>query len=152
MYYHYMVSPILFPSDQMDKFEIFLQQYGDKSEKYIFEEIDKLKNQVSENVIQKYIRNLELIAQTEGFLTQEQKNKIDRIKRILTENNSFSMQHQNVESQSFATSLLLWFLILVAIWPKHSYKPRPHRPYPPRPYPPRPFPPRPYPPRPFPFF
>ncbi|MCT4605757.1 MAG: hypothetical protein N4A64_06570 [Marinisporobacter sp.] len=131
---HELFEPMLFPNDHMEQFDDFMNQYGDKSESYILDEIARIKNLVPQETIQKYMKNLDLLAQTEGFVSNEHRRKIDNIKRILSSNPSVSQQ--SVTSQSFATSLLLWFLILVAIWKKPCCKPYPPKPYPPRPYPP----------------
>ncbi|QXM05121.1 hypothetical protein [Crassaminicella indica] len=127
---NYMFEPMLFPANQMNQFEEFMKQYGDKSEKYILDEIARIANSVPEKTIQQYIKNLDLLSQIEGFVSNEHRRKIDNVKRILL-TSSYSKE-QSTSAQSFGTSLLLWFLILVSIWRKPYY--RPHRPYQPYPY------------------
>lgn len=150
MNYQTMLNPTLFPSEHMDKYEEFMNQYGDKPESYILEEISRVKNLVSPEILQKYINDISLFSKMNAFMTDTQRQKIDMIQNMLQENlspsYSQSMQQSVPTSQSFGTSLLLWFLILVAIWPRSGPH---HKPYPPRrPRPYRPY--RPY--RPFPFF
>ncbi len=112
---------IIFPNNQMEKFKEYIEQYKNASEKQIFREMIVLKNQVSKKVLDYHIKNLEALQKTEGFLGEEQKQRIEMVKKILTTETNIpsrrNMQSLKPETNYInPTSLLLWFLILVSIW------------------------------------
>lgn len=111
---------LIFPAEQMEKYNEFKQQYGNLSERQIYREIARLKNEVSQEVLDKHIKNLDAISNMEGFITEDQKGKIEQVKSFIGYNNAArarSSQNSRVETEFVSgTSLLLWFLILVAIW------------------------------------
>ncbi|MCT4594436.1 MAG: hypothetical protein N4A57_09235 [Anaeromicrobium sp.] len=113
---HYTLEPMLFPSDKTEEFNQFMDEYGTKSDRYIWNQIAKVKTNVDQKTIEKYINNLDLIAKTNDLITDNHLKRIERVKRILLSNTS--APPQEIESQwfGFGVSLLLWFLILVIIW------------------------------------
>lgn len=115
---HY--SPILFPYDKMDQFNEFMKQYNDKSEKYIIREILKVKQEVSKDVIDKHIKNLDLLSKMEVYSNERTKENVEYVKKLLSMQPTFNRRppkQGEVETEYCnQTSLLLWFLILVCIW------------------------------------
>ncbi|MDF2547456.1 MAG: hypothetical protein K0R93_2354 [Anaerosolibacter sp.] len=111
---------LIFPAEQMEKYNEFKQQYGNLSERQIYREIARLKNEVSQEVLDKHIKNLDAISNMEGFITEDQKGKIEQVKSFIGYQNTSrtkGSQNSRVETEFVSgTSLLLWFLILVAIW------------------------------------
>ncbi|MBB6218123.1 hypothetical protein HNQ80_004263 [Anaerosolibacter carboniphilus] len=111
---------LIFPADQMGKYNEFKKQYGNLSERQIYREITRLKNEVSQDVLDKHIKNLDAISKLEGFITADQKSRIEQVKSLLGYKNASranGSQNLRVETEFVSgTSLLLWFLILVAIW------------------------------------
>jgi hypothetical protein len=114
------IEMLIFPADQMEQYNEFKKQYGDLPERQIYREIAKLKNQVSQEVLDQHIKNLDAVSNMEGFITEDQKGKIAHIKSLLGYKNASRVkdsQNSRVETEYVSgTSLLLWFLILVAIW------------------------------------
>jgi hypothetical protein len=65
------------------------------------------------------VKNLDALSKMEGFVTDTHRQRIDMVKSILTAETRVSRpsQQSGVETQIFfGSSLLLWFLILAAIW------------------------------------
>jgi hypothetical protein len=114
------VEMLIFPADQMEQYNEFKKQYGNMPERQIYREIGRLKNQVSQEVLDQHIKNLDAVSNMEGFITEGQKGKIAQVKSLLGYNNASrarGSQDSRVETEYVSgTSLLLWFLILVAIW------------------------------------
>ena len=111
---------LIFPADQMEKYNEFKQQYGNMSTRQIYREIANLKNGVSQEVLDQHIKNLDAISNMGGFITEDHKMKINQVKSVLGYQNASKpkgSQGSSVETEFVSgTSLLLWFLILVAIW------------------------------------
>lgn len=120
----YIVNKAMLPKEQMKQIEKYSQEYLNKSDEYLMNEIMRVKAQVSPTIINKHINNLDHLSKMEGFITEDMKHRINRVKKIL-ETPSKNPQ-TDVESQFFrGGGLLLWFLILAIIW-KKPYR-RPYR-------------------------
>ena len=108
--------------DDLTKIEQYQEIYADKPENYLLREIIETKNMVSENVLKQHINNLNLMSQMEGFVSREQKNKIEYLKNLLESDTTVYRRRgrrmPDVQEQSFVSgsSLLLWFLLLSVIW------------------------------------
>jgi hypothetical protein len=115
---NYNIEQIIWPAEEMGKFDEYHQQYGNMPDKVIFQEIMKVKSEVSQELIQKHVHNLEALAQLQGFTNDTQKQRIDYVKSILNAPVRQRVAESDVESQLFfgGTSLLLWFLLLTSIW------------------------------------
>lgn len=116
-----MLSQMFLNEEQMKEFEAFMKEYADKSDRYIYREIARVKNEVSEEELQQHITNLDHLYNMQGFATEDVKNRIKIVKQILTSKgptfNPRNVQQSAPKTQFFfGTSLLLWFLALVAIW------------------------------------
>ncbi|WP_053955698.1 hypothetical protein [Inediibacterium massiliense] len=131
--YYYMMGSMPYMPYTMNPYDEFIAQYANLPQEDIWDEMYKLKNQVPQNLIQQYIHELDYFMETGTIYSPEQIETIDKIKDILMESSTLSAPQTQYVS---GTSLLLWFLILTAIWPKgrpYPY-PRPCPPYCPRPY------------------
>ncbi|QZY53799.1 hypothetical protein [Crassaminicella profunda] len=116
-----MINGFVLTNEQMKEFDVFMQKYGNQPDRVIFREIQRAKNNVSDEVLQQHITNLDHLSQMGGFVTAANKERIAAVRRVLISRNpSFNKKINNqstVESQYVSgTSLLLWFLILAAIW------------------------------------
>lgn len=126
---HYMLEPMLIPDNKTEEFNQFMDKHGTDSERSILNRIKKVKTNVDQKTIEKYINNLDLLSKTDGLVNENHLKRIERIKKILLSNPS--APPQEIDSQAFGASLLLWFLILVIIWRQPYYVP--NRPCPGRP-------------------
>lgn len=129
-----MLNRSMLTAEQNQQFDNFLEQYKNKSDREIYGEIERVKNDLSDSILEKHIRNLDHLSKMEGFVTNQNRRKIETIKRILTTKNNHSVNRESdgIEAQYVSgSSLLLWFLTLVAIWPRGPYyrRPRRRRPY-----------------------
>ncbi|WP_129599684.1 hypothetical protein [Anaerophilus nitritogenes] len=113
---------------QMYPYDQFMTQYRDISKEDLWDEMYKIKDQVPQNIIQQYMSQLDYFMEMGMIYSPEQMEIIEKIKDILMEGSSLSAPEAQYVS---GTSLLLWFLILSAIWPQNRPTPYP----PPRPYP-----------------
>ncbi|SET80041.1 hypothetical protein SAMN05660297_03548 [Natronincola peptidivorans] len=113
----YTLDFIMVPSEHIGKFNDFMAQYGDRSDYEIFQEIAETKSQLSQDLLNQHIKNLDALSQMNGFVTNTNKQRIAAVKEVLSEGTGSSTD-SIVDSQFFfgGTSLLLWFLILAAIW------------------------------------
>ncbi|TCO74542.1 hypothetical protein [Marinisporobacter balticus] len=116
-----MINGFVLKDEQMAQFDAFMQEYGNQPERVIYREIGRVKNEVSEDVLNQHINNLDALSQMQGFVTDVNRKRIANVKSILTSSNaSFYRRNSRQSSPSTqfvsGTSLLLWFLILVAIW------------------------------------
>lgn len=119
--FSYLLGQMFLNEEQIKEFDAFMKEYADKSDRYIYREIARVKNEVSEEELQQHIANLDHIYNMKGFATEEVKSRIDIVKKILTSKapafNPRNIQQSAPRTQFFfGTSLLLWFLALVAIW------------------------------------
>ena len=116
--YTYGLGQMIWPVNELGKFQELFEQYGNQSDRFLINEIMKLRDQVPAQDIQRHIQNLELLGQLNGFTTAEQKQKIEYVKRILSGTGSEASTQSDPQGQFFffGTSLLLWFLLLVLIW------------------------------------
>ncbi|MCT4593570.1 MAG: hypothetical protein N4A57_04770 [Anaeromicrobium sp.] len=115
----YVLNSSLLSPEEQEEFEKFRNEYKNKNKRQISRDILRLKSRVSQDVIDQHIQNLDALAQMQGFVTDETRSNIEYVKRLLSQNtrvrpgaNSYPPQQQYVSG----TSLLLWFLILAAIW------------------------------------
>jgi len=118
----YTLDLMILPNDKMNEFNEFLSEYGNKPDRYLYSEIARVKSEVSNEVLQQHITNLDAMAKMEGLVTDGHKRRIDTVKRILTTDfptQSSARRIQSNPSTEFffgGASLLLWFLALAAIW------------------------------------
>ncbi|PAB58553.1 hypothetical protein [Anaeromicrobium sediminis] len=130
----YMPNPILLNAEQQEEFNKYRAKYADKSNKYILREMMRVKSQVPQEMVQKHIKNLNLMSQMEGFDPEKIQPRVDMVKRLLSINmpsqNTIQSEEPIAESQFFfGGALLLWFLALAAIWRRPYYR-RPYGRYP----------------------
>ncbi|WP_069649366.1 hypothetical protein [Caloranaerobacter ferrireducens] len=131
--FDYMFNRILYDDIIINKFNEFLEKYADKSDKYIYQEIERVQKEVPDAVKVRHIKNLEAISKFEGFVTEDIKREIEKLKRLINVDSSENekISNRELESQFFSpSSLLLWFLLLVIIYRRRRYR----RPYHRRPY------------------
>jgi len=124
----YALDFLMLPSEYVPKFNEFMTQYGELSDHEIFKNIIDIKSQISSNVLNQHINNLNLLSQMNGFVNETTKQRIQLVKGALAEDTGSSNSHNVVETQFFGgTSLLLWFLILAGIWrrPFYGFRGRP---------------------------
>ncbi|WZL71934.1 hypothetical protein QBE52_12560 [Clostridiaceae bacterium 35-E11] len=119
--FSYMLGQMFLNEEQIKEFNAFMKEYAGKSDRYIFREIARVKNEVSQEELQQHIANLDHLYNMKGFATEEVKSRIDTVKKILT-SKSPAFSPRNIQQSApktqffFGSSLLLWFLALVAIW------------------------------------
>lgn len=130
----YALDLVILPNDKIEQFNEFVKQYGNLPDKYIFREIAKVKNEISSDMLQQHVKRLDSLSKVEGFVTDYHKQRIDMVKRILASETKVSQpksqQQAGIETQFWTgSSLLLWFLLLTAIWRRPFFR-RPYFGYP----------------------
>lgn len=122
----YILNGVIFGEEGLDKFDEFLKIYGDKSDEYLYEEIKKIQAEVPTEVKRMHLKNLEHLTQMEGFITDEIKEKIQKIRKLLQIDNASTpprRRRYNVQFYFFnGSSLLLWFLILVVLFRRRPFR------------------------------
>lgn len=121
----YAFNKGILSEEQMKEIDIYMEKYANVPERYIMREIMRVKAEVTPDILNQHVKNLDHLSQMEGFVTEDAKKRIDMVKRILVNSPASSRKiHQsNPESQFFfgGASLLLWFLALTAIWRRPYY-------------------------------
>lgn len=113
---NYSLDYFLFPSQNFGVFNEYMEKYGGMTDNQIYGEMNIVKGQVSSEVVRQHIQNLDAIAQMQGFVDNNTRQRINKTKEVLTSTVGQNSK-SNVDAQFFGgTSLLLWFLILVSIW------------------------------------
>lgn len=108
-----IISKVILSEDLMKKYEEFQKEYSDKSNDYLLREINRVKGEVSQEIRLQHIKNLEYLAQMEGFVTDEVKQKIAVVKEVLNIEDISSNVNPNPSNQFLTgSSLLLWFLLV----------------------------------------
>lgn len=131
-----MFNQIFYDDKMMEQFDTFAEQYKDISDEELYSEIDRVQSELSEEVKQKHLNNLGLLAQMEGFVPNETVQSIERAKKLIKVNTSSSrsrpLSEREIRRQFVGgASLLLWFLLLVVIWRgRRPFYGRPFRGYP----------------------
>jgi hypothetical protein len=72
---------------QLKMFEEMTSKYGDKSEEEIIQELTQL-NEVLGKDKEKYLKQMEALAQMKDFLSEEQRQKLDRMIEFLNKTES----------------------------------------------------------------
>lgn len=116
MEYGYLLNPVVMEKEHLEKFEEYMKQYEGASERQIMSEIMRVRSEVSKEVVDTHIRNLELMGQMEGFTNAEIRQRIDMMKNMLAANAPAASSGRVETAQFGGSSLLLWFLLLTAIW------------------------------------
>ncbi|MCT4593237.1 MAG: hypothetical protein N4A57_03045 [Anaeromicrobium sp.] len=125
--FEYIPNPVLLNDEQQEEFDKFKAQYADKPNKYILREMMRVKAQVPQEMVEKHIKNLDLICEMEGFDKERIQPRVDMVKSLLRINmpsqNTIQSAEPIVDSQIFfGGALLLWFLALAAIWRYPYYR------------------------------
>ncbi|AOT71596.1 hypothetical protein [Geosporobacter ferrireducens] len=122
MEYGYLLNPITMEQTHSEKFQEYMKQYEGASERQIMSEIMRVRGEVSKEVVDKHIKNLELMGQMEGFSNAEVRERIAMVKNMLIVN-APAASSRTVETTQFGgSSLLLWFLLLSAIWRRPFFR------------------------------
>lgn len=100
-----------------EKFQEYMKQYEGASERQIMAEIMRVRGEVSQEVLNAHFKNLELMGNMEGFGNEQIRQRIAMMKNMLAANTP-AASSRTVETAQFfgGSSLLLWFLLLTAIW------------------------------------
>ena len=111
----------LLNAEQIKELEGYQKKYANKSDQFILREIHRIKPTVPANIVNQHVKNLDHLYQMEGFVDQEQKKRISTVKKILS--TPSRNPQSNAEAQFFCCGggLLLWFLVLAAIWRRPYY-------------------------------
>lgn len=127
----YTLDLVMLPNDKMNEFNKFMTEYGNKSDRYLLNEIARVKTEVSQELLAQHLNNLDTMAKMQGLVTDYHKRRIDMVKRAISTPTQ-SSQNTNRQAAPGAqffwagSSLLLWFLILAAIWRRPYYRPYPY--------------------------
>ncbi|WP_026475717.1 hypothetical protein [Alkaliphilus transvaalensis] len=118
---NYSLDFLMIPSEHIAEFNNFMSQYGNLDDYDLYRQILNTKSKLSPNLINQHIRNLDALAQMEGLVNPSAKRKIPLVKELLNADID-SIGESNVETQFWGgSSLLLWFLLLAAIWRRPFY-------------------------------
>ena len=117
----YMFNNIFYDDNTMKQFDKFAEEYANKTDAELYEAIEKAQAEVDMETKKKHIRNLELLAQVEGFVDDATVNNINNIKSLIkideASSNVKRYRGRRIEPQFFgASSLLLWFLLVVVLF------------------------------------
>lgn len=104
----------------LEQFQEFSTKYADVSDMEIYSQIDKLQAELSNEVKQMHIKNLDALANVEGFSEYNIAESVSEVKSLIkldTKSNSSPLSEEEVWSQYVGgSSLLLWFLLVTALF------------------------------------
>lgn len=104
-------------NETYNKYSEFVEEKKDKSDRYFYNEIEKVQSDVSNELKARHLNNLEYLSKMEGFINEDIRRRIEYIKSLIKIEESESLQ--DIESQFFGgSSLLLWFLLVTVLFRK----------------------------------
>ena len=120
----YMFSNVFYDEDTMSQLDGFSKEYESKTDAQLYEAIEKTQAEVDIEIKKKHVKNLELMAQMEGFIDDTTTRSINDIKKLIEiEETSSSARgysrynSRRIEAQFFSSSsLLLWFLLVTVLY------------------------------------
>ncbi|SHJ94367.1 hypothetical protein SAMN02745975_03284 [Geosporobacter subterraneus DSM 17957] len=117
MEYGYLLNPMIMEKTHYEKFQEYMKQYEGASERQIMAEIMRVRGEVSQDVLNAHLKNLELMGNMEGFGNEQIRQRIAMMKNALAAG-APAASSRTIETAQFfgGSSLLLWFLLLTAIW------------------------------------
>lgn len=112
---NFVLNNSILSDKDMEEYKQFMKKYDKKSDRYLIREIKKVQKQVSIENKKLHVKNLETLANMDGFVNDFTKRKIRYVNKLLDLNDASA--ESEVEGQFFdGSSLLLWFLLLVIIF------------------------------------
>ena len=121
MEYGYLLNPIVMEKTHYEKFEEYMKQYENASERQLMSEIMRVRGEVSSEVVNTHINNLELMGQMEGFADAQIQQRIAMMKNMLAANVPAASTGTVETAQWGGSGLLLWFLLLSSIWRRPGF-------------------------------
>ncbi|WDV45297.1 hypothetical protein PV797_17470 [Clostridiaceae bacterium M8S5] len=110
-----VLSSAILTDKDMEEYKKFMKKYEKRSDRYLIREIRRIQRKVSTENKKLHAKNLDKLAQMDGFVDDFSKRKINYVKNLININDSNA--EAEVEGQFFdGASLLLWFLLLVIIF------------------------------------
>ncbi|WP_066502170.1 hypothetical protein [Abyssisolibacter fermentans] len=117
---NFVLNNSILSDKDMEEYKQFMKKYDKKSDRYLIREIKKVQKQVSIENKKLHVKNLETLANMDGFVNDFTKRKIRYVNKLLDLNDASA--ESEVESQFFdGASLLLWFLLLVIIFRQNTH-------------------------------
>ena len=118
---NYPPGMVIFPNDQMEKYKEYMEKTKGMSQKQVLSELMKAKAAIPKETLDKHVKNLDALSQTEGFFSEQHRARIPRVKQMLLSGNVAtnpgSSKESDVEGQFWGIgSSWLWWLILASIW------------------------------------
>lgn len=121
-----MFNRIFYDEETSKQLEKYADEYRDKSDDEIYQEIERVQVDVPNDVKQRHIQNLESLAKMEGLIGRDAVKTIDKLKGMIKIDEEASSTRnryrgryraRSIEAQ-FVTgaSLLLWFLLVVILF------------------------------------
>lgn len=81
-----MLSQMAETDEEFQKFNEFVSEYGDKSDRYVFRELTRMSAGFSKEEREEHLHNLELLGFMKNVGTEDVKYKIELLKRMLRSN------------------------------------------------------------------
>lgn len=133
----YMFNNVFYDENILNQLEAFNEEYADKTDAELYAAIEEAQANVDNEVKKKHIKNLELMAQMEGFVSENTVRNINNVKQLIkideTSTKSRRYSRRRIDSQFFAAgSLLLWFLLVAVLFRGSRFRGPygyPYRPY-----------------------
>lgn len=120
---NYLLNRMIIGEESVDRYDEFLNEYGQKSDEELYQEISKVQADVSNEAKKIHVRNLERLSRMEGFVDDDVRRRVEKVKGLIKIEESGSRRYSRGSAQYFyGTSLLLWFLLVTALFRKPYYR------------------------------
>lgn len=118
----HLLNRMILGEESVDKYDEFLKQYGEKSDEELFDEINKLQSEVPDDIKKIHLRNLDRLSRMEGFVDSKVRERIDYIRETIKIEESSDRRYSRNVQYFGGSSLLLWFLLVTALFRRPIYR------------------------------
>lgn len=119
----YMFNRLLYDESVLEELDKYSSQYEGKSDRELHEEIQRVQKEVPNEIKVQHMKNLELLSQMDMFSQQSYKSNVSYLKSLVEIDESVPYSSSIPRSQYVSgSSLLLWFLLVVALYRRPYYR------------------------------
>ncbi|WP_425447671.1 hypothetical protein [Dethiothermospora halolimnae] len=106
-----LINKSLLEDEQLKKVDKLKKEYNNKPDRYLYREIVKLRDNMDLELRKQHYNNLVQLEKMEGFVDDNIRRKINRLKGLLEVNEKSSNSKAESDGNYFSeSSLLLWHL------------------------------------------
>ncbi|MBS4536629.1 hypothetical protein GOQ29_13475 [Clostridium sp. D2Q-14] len=113
----YMFNRLFYDESVLNELEKYSSQYENISDSELYVEIERVQKEVPNEIKAQHMKNLESLSQMNMFSEGSHSSDISHLRNLVEIDESNSYPSSISRSQYVSgSSLLLWFLLVVALW------------------------------------